>query len=80
MHKKLRNPRSRSETLKRAKIVLFITFLIAFGVAFHDWAGAQLRAGGINELLAPQGGWFGFAFMLAAFLIYTIVFDKIFRD
>jgi len=66
--------------LKRAKTVLFIIYLIAFGVTFHDWAGAQLRAGGTKELLAPQGGWFGFTFMLAAFLTYTIVFDKIFRD
>ena len=66
--------------MKLAKIVLFIIYLIAFGVAFHDWAGAQLRAGGTKELLAPQGGWFGFTFMLATFLIYTIIFDKIFGD
>jgi len=52
------------------KDIIFIIFLIAFGVTFHDWAGAQLGAGGISELLSLQGGWFGFAIMLIAFLVY----------
>jgi len=52
------------------KDIIFIIFLIAFGVTFHDWAGAQLAAGGIVELLSLQGGWFGFAIMLIAFLVY----------
>lgn len=50
--------------------VFFVIFLIAFGVTFHDWAGAQLAAGGIPELLSLQGGWFGFGIMLIAFLVY----------
>ncbi len=52
------------------KDIIFIIFLIAFGVTFHDWAGAQLAAGGIPGLLSLQGGWFGFAIMLIAFLVY----------
>ena len=58
------------DILTSAKSVLIIIFLIAFGVTFHDWAGAQIRAGGIPELLSLQGGWFGFSIMLIVFVVY----------
>ena len=59
-----------------AKKILFIVFLVAFGVAVHDFAHALYEVGGYGEILSLQGGWFGFAFMLICFLLYTTLAEE----
>ena len=60
-----------------AKKILFVVFLVAFGVAVHDFAHALYEVGGYGEILSLQGGWFGFAFMLICFLLYTTLAEDV---
>jgi len=55
--------------ITRLRGLSILLFGIGFGVALHDFAHSLWEVGGYREVLSPQGGYFGFALMLLAFIL-----------
>ena len=54
---------------ERIKWIATLLFGIGTGISLHDYCHALWQVGGYKEILSLQGGYFGYALMILAWII-----------
>jgi len=58
------------------KYIATILYGIGFGISLHDYCHALWEVGGYKEILSLQGGYFGYAILIIAWILLMLIGDR----
>jgi len=58
------------------KLIGTLLFGIGIGISLHDYCHALWEVGGYKEILSLQGGYFGYAILIIAWILLMLIGDR----
>lgn len=73
---KVHNRMNISLRKEHIKLIGTLLFGIGTGISLHDYCHALWEVGGYKEILSLQGGYFGYAILIIAWILLMFIGDK----